>query len=144
MNFRKLKKTFTFFILTMSLFWSSGLSSCAYCFNMPDNSCHKMTNITCSCCHQKIKNDDGSSYDKLNQNVDNCNCIKAPFRSNANIQSASKLNLSLLDIETIYSAINPFLNPIIYKDISYKQTCRSPILSFNKNLEMLKTVILLN
>ena len=110
----------------MCLFVSTGLNSSAFCLSTTSGSCHKMTNIKCACCHSNVK----------------CNCAEAPTIPDTHIQSALSLN-QVADIKTFCMKVTPYSDSIIFGDTTYNKIYSKQLLVINKNLERLRTVILL-
>lgn len=125
----KFKRTFLHILLYLCLFVSMGLNSYAFCLPANGCSCHKITKITCSCCHSNL--------------MSKCNCIKEPIRPDSDFKSALSLNQTA-DIKDLCYLAKPSFNLIIFKTISCNKIHSNQILISNKNLEMLRTVILLN
>lgn len=113
----------------MCLFVSTGFNISAFCLPSLGCSCHKITNIKCACCHSNVTN--------------KCNCMKVPASADSDIKAALTLTQTA-DIKTLCHLIKPSFNLIPFKVISYNKIHPNQILISNKNLEMLRTVILLN
>jgi len=130
------KKKITFIILVVYLFLSTGINNYAFCMGLCD--CHNKTRtISCSCCKHKIQISDSSKT--------HCQCFKnqkTPI--GGNIQSITNSIQDVAYIENICNRIGSVSNLIIFDDISYNKINPNRILISNKNLEMLRTVILLN
>lgn len=125
----KFKRAFLYFLLTMSLFVSTGLNSSAFCLPSSGCCCHQIITIKCACCHSNVMN--------------KCNCVKVPVSADSDIKAALTLTQAA-DIKTLCQLIKPSFSLITFKAISYNKIHPNQILISNKNLEMLRTVILLN
>jgi len=140
-----MKKIFIYFSVILYLFLATGLKTFALCFDLPGTSCHKMAKIECSCCHHKMKQSNLSVHIESNSATNDCkNCIKFPLSSNNLDQTISTFNQPVIHIKTLCNIINPLSNSIIFRNISLNQIYRKPIISLNKNLDLLSTVILLS
>lgn len=141
----KLKKIFTYIILTVYLFISAGINNYAFCMGSRNEQDHKTRKIMCSCCMHKIKNLHTRSCANSNSMESSCKCFKKhPLPTSEIIQSSINSAQYTAYIEHICKKIGCVSNLIIFKDISYNKSHPNQILISNKNLEMLRTVILLN
>lgn len=125
----KLNKKFIFILSVAYLFFSLGLSNYALCMGLCNKNENSKRIIHCECCAHNEKH---------------CKCLKnttSPYTNNA--QSINYANY-ISDIQNICNKTNLIFNSIIYKDIVYNKIQPKQILIANKNLEMLRTVILLN
>lgn len=132
MNF---KKIFTYILLTAYLFISTGLNSYAVCQCKKINSQARV--IKCACCMDKVEQ--LGVKDKAA-----CKCFKNKQNANDdNIQSTSTSIYDLANLEYICKKISPISNFIAYNTNDDKINFAQSII-LNKNLAMLRTVILLN
>ncbi len=140
----KFKKIFTYIILTTYLFISAGFNNYAFSMCSCNGQCHRTKNITCPCCMHKAKLANKLSYNKSNQVENSCNCCKKqPLPTSGIIQSGINSSQYVAYMENIYKKTGSISDLIIFKDISYTKVHPNQILISNKNLEMLRTVILL-
>lgn len=125
----KLNKKFIFILSVAYLFCSMGINSYAIGNCLCNMTPHKVQKISCSCCC-------GHKH---------CSCIKnknIPF--NNNIQSTLNLINYTSYFENICTQVNPIHNFSIFENISGYKIHKKCTLVSNKNLEMLRSVILLN
>ncbi|MFA6989680.1 MAG: hypothetical protein WC197_06390 [Candidatus Gastranaerophilaceae bacterium] len=102
-----------------------------------------MVKIECACCkHSQNKQINNSFNISIEKNCENC--IKTALPINLYIQSSTSLKSLFLDVEYLCGKHGVVQNLIIFKDIEYYQFHPKPLQASNKNLDMLRTVILLN
>lgn len=132
------KKKITYILLIAYFFLSAGVNNYAFCMGLCDN--HKTKTILCPCCcNHKVQ------INKSNERKIHCECSKnqkSPIERN--IQSITNSFQDIAYIDNICSKISPVSYLIIFKNITYNKIHPNQILISNKNLEMLRTVILLN
>lgn len=124
----RLNKKITVILSVLYLFFSLGISNYAFCMQSFNQNKSGERIIRCACCVHK-KN--------------HCNCLKQktmPY--SANIQLLNYVNYTS-EIQNTSNQTNFIFNPIIYKGFDNKLQTKQIILISNKNLEMLRTVILL-
>lgn len=125
----KLNKKFILVLSVAYFFFSLGISNYALCMGLCNKNENAKRVIRCVCCAHKEKH---------------CKCLKnpkSPYTSNT--QSINYVNY-ISDIQNIRNQVNLIFDSIILKDIDHSEIQPKQILISNKNLEMLRTVILLN
>lgn len=133
------KKKITFIILAVYFFLSTGINNYAFCMGLCDGHSNKTRIISCLCCKHKIQ------FNKLDSNQNSCKCSKnQKLPISGNIQSTTNSIQDLAYIENSCNKIGLVCDSIIFKEILYNKINPNQILISNKNLEMLRTVILLN
>lgn len=124
----KFKKTITFIILSTYLFLSGCFNSPAFCMGLCNEQHHEKRMIKCACCmHKKSP----------------CNCFKTNQPLNhIDIQSLIKPIQDSVYFENSCK-ISAIFDLIMFKESSYNKIHPDQIIIPNKNLAMLRTVILL-
>lgn len=125
----KLNKKFIFILSLVYLLFSLGIGNYALCMGACDKSESGVRTIRCACCAHKEKH---------------CNCFKNKVKPyNFNAQSTNYVNY-IADVQNACNKGNLIFSSIIYKDIEGNKIKSQQTLLLNKNLDMLRSVILLN
>lgn len=112
--------------LAVYLSLTTGIWAVSACSGALSQKCNK---IECSCCHTKAE----------------CQCtVEAQPQSDSLAQVSPNFQYSLKLLEEITVAYNPKPELIEINDIEYHKIRPKPDIVCNNNLDMLKTVILLN
>ena len=131
MKIKITKNFFICFFLISYIFFAAGLNVCAKCFDF--------LNQPCSCCHSKI-----ISVSVIDSDENQCQCsVKTKTHSAFIIQSLPNLQ-QLAEWEKTFNSVNILSYLIIFTDTNYSKIPLRPKIALNKNLDMLRTVILLN
>lgn len=137
----KFKKTITFIILSTYLFLSGSFNSWAFCMGLCEGQHHKTRVIKCACCMHKDEHQ-VKQLQNLKVSENHCKCLKKNQRpSNINIQSWINPMQDSVYFENLFK-ISPLFDLIVFKNISYDKIHPNQIINSNKNLAMLRTVIL--
>ena len=126
-----MKKFFIIFSLVSYIFLALISNTYAMCGNS-EAFFSKNVKITCICCHH-------CHHGNVSKN---CTCFKPPV--NSVNYCILRFDNSFTDIKAICSRYNSFSNLIKFSCLKSKDFLNSKTLALNKNLDMLKTVILLN
>lgn len=125
----KFNKKLIYILSVTYLFFYLGINNYAFCNCLCNTTSNSLKKVSCSCCCEHK----------------NCNCIK-----NKNIPYNNKIQSSINPanytsyIENIYASVNPIFRFASFENISNYKFQTKHLLALNKNLEILRTVILLD
>lgn len=136
----RFKNLITFILLATYMFLSTGCTCFASCLDLYANK-HNARKITCCCCMNKAAQNSPQSKHMKHH----CKCAeKQNFPTNVTTQITINSAQNAAYFENICNKICSIPCLIIFENISYEKFHPDSKLVLNKNLEILRTVILLD